>query len=403
MRACRPRPRRLPPIGFSLSFSLSVAACGGREEPAPLPPVTAAERATFGPISGPRHVETSASFDLVATAEGAVLVFAAPQGEGGGLRALPLDARGASRGAELPVVARDASGPPLPIAEVVAASSGGKLGIAWIAHETPTQTTILATHGGADAQAFAPATSFGPSVVLPRGGRGRLALAAGEDGVLTLSHRRDEGPCEAQSGTCARYRHRRLGRPEAASRGTDGNEVKVPCEPLLPGSVWSAGVWFQGVCSALDGARGHVFAIREQPSYAAVYDGPAGCTPVGVVALPDGAAAVARCAAGLQIARLGSDGRATQTATRATLSAPCEGGRAQLRATGDGVTIALPLQGPQSGVEALLPATLARPGARAAWTGEALLVAEPVGRDVFLRRYACRPGLSELARDDDGA
>jgi hypothetical protein len=400
MRARPFRSRPLPFVGISLP--LVFAACGGREEPAPLPPVTAAQRATFGPISGPRHVETSASFDLVATAEGAVLVFAVPQEEGGGLRALPLDARGASRSGELPVGARDPSGP-LPIAEVVAASSGGKLGVAWIAHETPTQTTILATHGGADAQAFAPPTSFGPSVVLPRGRRGRLALAAGEDGVLTLSHRRDEGPCEAQSGTCARYRHRRLGRPEAASRGTDGNEVKVPCEPLLPGSVWSAGVWFQGVCSALDGARGHVFAIREQPSYAAVYDGPAGCTPVGIVALPDGAAAVARCAEGLQIARLGSDGRATQTATRATVSAPCEGGRAQLRATGDGVTIALPLQGPQSRVEALLPATLARPGARAVWTGEALLVAEPVGRDVFLRRYACRAGLSELARDDDGA
>ena len=80
----------------------------------------------------------------------------------------------------------------------------------------------------------------------------------------------------------------------------------MPCEPLLPGSVWSGGVWFNGVCSALDGARGHVFAIREQPSYAAVHDGPAGCAPVGLVALPEGAAAVSRCAEGLHVARLGS-------------------------------------------------------------------------------------------------
>lgn len=177
----------------------------------------------------------------------------------------------------------------------------------------------------------------------------------------------------------------------------------VPCEPLLPGSVWSDGVWFSGVCSAVDGARSHVFAIRAEPSYAAVFDGPRGCLPVGLVALPDGAASITRCAEGLQVAQLGTDGRATATTTHTVLSATCEGGRPQLRASGDGVTITLTLEAPQSRVEALLPARLAPEGARAVWTGEALLVAAPLGRDVFLRRYACRAGSVELVRDDDGA
>lgn len=357
----------------------------------------------LGSISAPRAISTPASFDLVATGDGAVLIFAAPLAEGGVLRAMSLDPRGVTRGRETLVADRRASASPLLVTEVAAASAGGRLGIAWIAQESSARAEVFTTHGGADALAFAPATSLGDSVVFPRSARGRVAMSARDDGGLTLTFRRSAGPCEAQHGTCARYQHRRIGRTDAPARGTDGNEVLVPCEPLLSGSVWAEGVWFSGVCSALDGARSHVFAIREEPSYAAVYDGPRGCFPVGIVALAEGAASVTRCPEGLHVARLGADGRATAATSHAVMSTLCEGGRPQLRASGDGAAIALALEAPQSRVEALLPAQLAPAGARAVWTGEALLVAAPQGADVFLRRYACRPGSTELVRDDDGA
>jgi hypothetical protein len=386
---------------------LSLAACSGTCGRSPSGASGRAGPAgapfALGSIASPRAIATPASFDLVATGQGAVLVFAAPPTQGGVLRALALGPRGGTRGRETIVADRAASAAPMLVAEVAAASAGGRLGIAWVGHDSPERAVVFATHGGVDVQAFAPATMLGATVVLPRGARGRLAFAGSDDGGLTLAFRKNEGPCEAQSGTCARYEYERVGSSEPAPRGVDSNEVRVPCEPLLPGSVWSDGVWFSGVCSAANGLRGYVFAVREEPSYAAVHDGPLGCVPVGLVALADGAVSVSRCAEGLHVARLGADGRVTATATRAALTTLCKDGHPQLRARGDGVEITLPLGAPQSRLEALLPARFVPEGARAVWTGETLLVAAPQGADVFLRSYSCRAGSTELMRADDGA
>lgn len=384
-----------------LAFSIALAACNGRcgKETGPVEP---AAPFRLGPIAAPHAVASPAAFDLVATGDGAVLFFAAPESQGGVLRAVSLDPRGATRGRETVVADRAASATPLQVSEVAAASAGGRLGVAWITNEANVQTEVHATFGGAEALAFAPAMSLGNSAAIAPGARGRLAMSASEDGVLTLTYRKADGTCESESGSCARYQHRRIGRPEAAARGSENNEVRVPCEPLLPGSVWTAGVWFTGVCSAVDGARSHVFAIRQEPSYAAVYDGPQGCLPVGVVALADGAASVTACAEGRQVARLASDGRASESITQATFTTVCAGGHAELRATGESRTIVHPLSAPQSRVEAMLPPSIALPGSRAVWTGEALLVASPQGGDLFLRRYACHDDAPDLARDDDG-
>ncbi len=40
-------------------------------------------------------------------------------------------------------------------------------------------------------------------------------------------------------------------------------------------------------------------------------------------------------------------------------------------------------------IEALLPESIAPPGSRAVWTGESVLVATVVGRDVSVRRFQC--------------
>ena len=396
--------RRRPSCTWLFALSLSLAACNARCGSSDTPVAVAVPPPfVLGPIAAPRVVASRASFDLVATGSGAVLFFAGPLFENGALRAVPLDPRGSARGPELTVVARAPNEPPLLVAEVAAASAGGRLGVAWVAHETPERTAMFATFGGAEAEAFAPPIALGESVVLPRGVRGRLAMSASDDGALTVTVRNAAGPCGSEGGTCARYEHRRIGRSDPAPHRAEANEVRVPCEPFLPGSVWTNGVWYSGVCSASEGAHGHVFVLRAEPPYAADNDGPAGCLPVGLVALDEGAASVSRCAEGLHVAQLGTDGRAVATTTRSVLSTACVSGHPQLRSTGDGVTISLSLEAPQSRLEALLPASLAPEGARAVWTGEALLVAAPQGADVFLRRYVCRPTSRELVRDDDGA
>jgi hypothetical protein len=62
----------------------------------------------------------------------------------------------------------------------------------------------------------------------------------------------------------------------------------------------------------------------------------------------------------------------------------------------------LTLDAPQSRLEALLPEAIAPVGARAVWTGEALLVAVPDGSDLLLRRFVNRPGQAGLVRDEPG-
>ena len=74
----------------------------------------------------------------------------------------------------------------------------------------------------------------------------------------------------------------------------------------------------------------------------------------------------------------------------AALEPRCDGGRPTLTF---GTEVALPLTGSESRLEAWLPDNVAPRGSRAAWTGEALLVAVPLSGEVHLRRYECVDGV----------
>ena len=239
-----------------------------------------------------------------------------------------------------------------------------------------------------------------------------MSLAASDDGTLVLTHRWTDGPCEASEGECVRYRRSVLGSPPGATRrGTEASEVAQPCEPLLTGGAWVAGTWFDGICSRhVDGrVAAHVFALRPSISYAAVATLHEGCTPLGVLALPrpaQGALVVSACADGRAATTMALDAETGPTlrSLRARIVCGANAG-ATLELSAGAAAAALrrewPLEAPTSRLESVLPDEIAAPrsGARAVWTGDALLVARPeAGGRVTLDGWACLEGRLARAR-----
>lgn len=388
---------------------LAMALCGCSDPPPPRE-VPRPEAQPPVPIAAPRTVASPLAFDLVHTPGGAVLAWGTPARNGGGLRALALDPLGTPRGTEVDVVRRgeaqsgSAEEAPRQIEELTMASSGSRVGLAWVLGGlTP---SVQATFSAQEADGFAPPTTLAPTVALvpgSRASRGRVAISTREDGALVVTHRLEDAPCSdavaAETGTtdasCGRIARTELDALVAALTPDPPLEVPSPCPALLPGAVTTAGTWFYGICHLGSGAGGvapvtTLYAIRPSISYAAANETLAGCVPESVVPLPEGVAVVGACEGTRRIAILDATGRETAVIPTPTTDVICEGGRPVILITGEATPRRIPLLAAVSRIEAFLPERLAPRRSRALWSGSALLVAAPLDAEVSLRRYECR-------------
>ena len=384
----------------SFVLSLGLGACGDPPPPeapvAPPPPPL--------PIAAPRAVSTSAAFDLVATADGAVLVWGVPPRVGGGVRALALSATGAAQGHEVDVARRGmAAGgaieeAPAQVTEISAIASGRRVGVVWMV-ERGDERRVQATFSSAGAESFAPVRDLEQAPPATEGrSRGRVTVAVQDDGAIVASYRIPDAACRASEGHCARFGRSRVDGDEDAARGDEPLEVRSPCDPLLVGALSQGGTHHFGVCHDDGGPRTTVYAINPAISYAGATDLLASCTPFAMSPVPGGVAVSARCADGIGVARVDGHGRSGPVVRPATLTPRCEGEQPVLEATGDGVTLSVPLRERATHIEGLLPERIAPASSRAVWTGESVLVAVPLGNEVGLRRYDCE--LGELVRSD---
>lgn len=369
---------------FRVAFALAWTLIAGCKEDAPR--VVAPRPLVRPPMFAPVPVRSATTFDLVATADGALLVWASSDATQSSIRAQRLDGDGAPSGASSVVDSRQTG----PVDELVAATSAGRLGVAWI-ESASSPPHVHTTFGGVRAEAFAPAEDLGESVTQSSGLRGRLVLAAAEDGALTLAYRIPADDCYARDGVCERYMHRRLGVERASDRTPmDRMEVRESCEPFLFGSVWTSGTWYSGVCSTEPEAMIPVIVVRPAISYAAPNNGPEGCTPLGIVALPDGAVAVSECGNTRVYRRINLEGRTIAQAAGPTPVARCPGGHLQLSAESDApAQIVLTPTAPQSRIEWMLPVDMVGRQGRAVWTGATALVAREVGGALRLSSMRC--------------
>jgi hypothetical protein len=218
MRSARARSRQNTPWLAAGAIACGLLGCSDPAPPAatfaPPPPVPVL------PIAAPRPVSSSIAFDLVSTPGGAVMVWGTPARQGGGVRALALDPSGAPRGTEVDVVRRgearsgSAEEAPAQIEELTIASSGTRVGLAWVlGGPTP---IVQATFSPQEVEGFAPPRTLAPTTSLvpgSRAARGRIAMSSREDGALVVTHRLADARCSeaavAEAGasggaTCAR-------------------------------------------------------------------------------------------------------------------------------------------------------------------------------------------------------
>ena len=377
---------RVGPTALALSLVLAV----GCEDPPP-PPPPPAPIVTPAPIVASRTLASDAAFALVAVPDGGLLVWAVAESRGSGIRTISLSPTGASLGTDRSIApsgasATDTAGQAV---ELDAFATGRRVGIAWVmdrGHDLRAQAVWSADSG----ERFGAAEDIGETVRLEPGARGRVVVSGSPDGTLVVHHRIPDAACVASPGTCAMFDRYGLGDSEEGARGTEPLEVQTPCEPFVAAALFHDGTWYQSLCHVdpQAGPSTTVYAIRPSLSYAAPTALP-GCQPGGISPLDHGVLVRASCGETDVAHHLDEMGRIRATFRPADYHASCTQGRPVLRIRQGNREVKLQLGAAQSRIESLLPRRLAAPGARAIWTGEAVLVATPQLRSLTVRRFEC--------------
>jgi len=129
-----------------------------------------------------------------------------------------------------------------------------------------------------------------------------------------------------------------------------------------------------------------VFSIQPNPAYAAAEEGLAGCAPLGAGRFGGEATFVGVCGGQRRSVSVPVEGGALVARNLEERGLICNAAGAMLRFGGGWLR---PIE-PLGRLELLLNDDLAPPGARAVWTGAALLVARALDGRLSLSRYGCR-------------
>ncbi|MFW5921468.1 MAG: hypothetical protein ACOCUS_06475, partial [Polyangiales bacterium] len=310
-----------------------------------------------------------------------------------------LDPRGGGRGEPVAVTEQAR------VLEVVAAAGGGRLGVAWV-EQTDAEQRVRAAIGDARGRAFGPPLELAEAEDHDGSHRGWLAASASDEGELDVLFRSTLGSCGGAhpEHRCVRFFHRRLS-TDAQPRGLP-LVVPEPCPRAVVGNVFAGGDWYFALCSrpaaSPEPTAVTLYALRFEPQYAHAEELLEGCTPQGMSALSAGVLAVGDCDGEPHGVRIGDAGRSRDDLGAIEREARCRAGRPELWARG-AERASRRLDAPVSRLEALLSSARAPDGARAAWTGEAVLVARPLENRVAIGRYQCRGGSLERTGGPPGA
>jgi hypothetical protein len=342
-------------------------------------------------------VAAEVAFDLVGAGERAVLVWAEP---GGAVRVLPLDGGGAPVGEAHTVAPADRDGARARpanknkagrVVEVAAAATATALAVSWVREHGP-ELEAWGNVGELGELGFAKAVSLGAVSAGDRARRGHLAMTSEGDRLLVM-HRGTAAPCrddDAQS--CTGFATDELGPGTVKKRGLPLS-VPAACGVGVAAYAAAPGRWHYAVCSTAEGqAKTTLFNVQQDPNYAEAKVVLEGCTPNGSLMLNGNVILGGDCSGGRKVVRAGAMAKPLTTIDLASAQMTCSLGHPAIKAP----DFELVLRQPLSGLSPLLPPDIAPVGARAVWTGVALIVARWVAGEVTLRRYECRAG--ELVR-----
>lgn len=405
-------------FGLCVLLLLFVSACDGDEnanDNEPRPPEVLYKHRLLPPLPAARELASTIGFDLIATDDGATLVYGPAFQHGGGLSALFMSPEGAIVGGEVELLAgvtlpgsRAQLRTPWTAVEVSAAMGAGRLGVAWVEsfdrRRTIRRGIGSVTNTGGPEIEFGAVQTLSETAAEPEIGRS-IGMVYGADDSDAFSAMYPAGNCPSDFESCIEMRFSSFGiGAQTRSRGP-AIAIPSPCESPLRGLLRTSDGFDYAVCSSARGTpEVSVFTIDYEPEYARAESLFAGCH-------------------GRELGLLAASKDGTHTDfSRRTLLANCDGeisaaiiggeelaqidDEPNLDCVGDDLRWSLEdgteehtavWRVPSSHLAGLLPYSLqgARDGvdrARAVWTGKALLVAYPQNHTLVTRRYVCIRG-----------
>ena len=374
--------RWLSRSSFALVGALALPSCAKRSPPDPSRNVTSASppsSSVHAPsVSGGSRLASPTAFELVAAPDGATLAFAPAGTERPALVRIELDAAGSRRGSASVVL--DAKARSGVISDVSGAFVSKRLALAW-AERTNETSRVRAAWGEPKARVF----ELGAAWRAPPTARGNVVVVARKDAALVFA-RGGEVPCvEPGKHACYAFDFHELGAGGAKKTGLPLS-VPVPCTDNATSLAVLPERYHYGVCTDTGGGPvTTMFTITPEPAYARADPVLAGCEPAGTFVWRSSAWLVGECQGQKRAARIGAGDEEVEYLDLRSPRLDCRGGVAAIRASG----FELPLDAPRSRLEALLPSAVAPRGARAVFTGRALLVASSVGTSLRVARYTC--------------
>lgn len=366
-------------VGACLGLAVASWACER--------PRAGAESLGLGERGETRRLATATAFDLAATPRGAVLAWAPFGGDTLRVTRFGTDGNpvgGAGATALVPGVGGGAAD-----MSVAAAASG--VALAW--RDVAPRAAMLRA-AWVPSEGSARRFELGP---VWRGGassRGALALVARDDEALLLARGLGVRCTGARDESCFSFQFFELGPDEALATGLSLS-VPRPCAAhsaqlisarrSSPGEA--RGPFEYAICAGAPGATAlTVFSIQPSPAYAAAEEALQGCEPLGAGRFGGEATFVAVCGGERRSVSVPVGGGALVARRLDSRGLICKAGGALLRFGDDWLRASEPL----GRLELLLNEDLAPKGARAVWTGNALLVAREHRGELALERYVCR-------------
>lgn len=280
---------------------------------------------------------------------------------------------------------------PEPVRDVAAAAVGQRLGVAYVEGKGATgeaRALIASTRGTGVTADYA----LGATSLPPRPSGGLVTLRAEDGELLAFRSGKREACADDPALQCTHFEVQALGDERPEPRRTP-LLVPMTCAHGLAAFSATEGQWLYGVCSEKKGRpETTLFRIQFSPRYAAAQPVFPGCSPRGSAVVDGGVVVVADCPDGPRAVRSqGATLPLLETDWRSA-ALECERGAPALVAFG----ARTPLSKIDGDLSALLPDKWAADGARAVYTGVALLIARSTTAADALERFECRAG--QLAR-----
>jgi hypothetical protein len=335
------------------------------------------------PVVAGLSLVTPTAFDLVPSVSGATLVLVGSTPKR--VLRIDLDAGGAPRGA--PGTLLDGGLIPGEPSDLAAAWVGERLAVAWV-ERTGAKARVRAAWARSDAVhtvALPAVMELDRAWVAPRTARGNVVVAARGDRALVFA-RGEQTACvdPAQKG-CFGFSFHELQTDRAVATGLP-LAVPVPCADHSAALAVVGRRWHYGVCTDTGGApMTTMFTIEHEPEYARADRLLEGCKPTGMLHFGGAAWLVGDCQGNRRAVRVGGRDEPLEFLELRSARVECTADGARVRAPG----LDLVLDEPRGRLETVLHSDLVPAGARAVWSGRALVVATTSAGPLTLNRRRC--------------